>query len=174
MPRVLHRFHCLSPGKCPAAVLQSDAPRGDKTVTLNYLNANRGRIGLSLWRSTISPAKPSRQTLVEPEFAGNNLPLAEIAGCRRRGRFSHEDFACEVEEDAYARVEGRFALTLSKVLRERQPGLYQPHHLQARMPASAHDDVVVHGDAEGFAISMMALVIWISACEGVGSPDGCA
>jgi hypothetical protein len=39
------------------------------------------------------------------------------------------------------------------------------------MPALADDDVVVHGDA-GLAMSMMALVIWMSACDGEGSPEG--
>jgi hypothetical protein len=40
--------------------------------------------------------------------------------------------------------------------------------------APADDDVVMHGNAEWNAISMIALVIWISACDGAGSPeDGC-
>ena len=50
--------------------------------------------------------------------------------------------------------------------------LDQPQALQARMPVPADDDVVVHGNAEGLAIPMMALVIWMSACEGEGSPEG--
>ena len=40
------------------------------------------------------------------------------------------------------------------------------------MAVLADDDVVVHGDAERVAMSTMAFVIWISACEGVGSPEG--
>jgi hypothetical protein len=36
----------------------------------------------------------------------------------------------------------------------------------------ADDDVVMHGDSERLAISTIALVIWISACDGVGSPEG--
>ncbi len=44
--------------------------------------------------------------------------------------------------------------------------------LQALHARSAHDDVVVHCDAQGCAIVMMALVIVISACDGVGSPEG--
>ncbi|EJN06865.1 hypothetical protein PMI42_08128 [Bradyrhizobium sp. YR681] len=39
------------------------------------------------------------------------------------------------------------------------------------MPGLAHDDVVVHGVPSGLARSMMALVIWMSACEGEGSPE---
>src|SRR5437764_8111286 len=42
----------------------------------------------------------------------------------------------------------------------------QPHPLQAGMPVLADDDVVVH--ASGVAISMVALVIWMSACEARG------
>ena len=41
------------------------------------------------------------------------------------------------------------------------------------MPVLADDDVIVHGNAEpGVAIWTIALVIWISACDGVGSPEG--
>jgi len=41
------------------------------------------------------------------------------------------------------------------------------------MPVVADDDVVMDGNAErGGAMSMIALVIWMSACEGVGSPEG--
>ena len=36
----------------------------------------------------------------------------------------------------------------------------------------ADDDVVVHGDAEWRATSMIDCVITISARDGVGSPDG--
>jgi hypothetical protein len=50
--------------------------------------------------------------------------------------------------------------------------LDQPHPLQARMPALADDDVVVHGNAERGSDSMIAFVIWMSACDGVGSPLG--
>jgi hypothetical protein len=50
-------------------------------------------------------------------------------------------------------------------------GLDQLQPFQARMPVLADDDVVVHGDA-GRAMSMIALVIWMSACDGVGSPEG--
>jgi hypothetical protein len=40
------------------------------------------------------------------------------------------------------------------------------------MPVLADDDVVKHGDAEWGAMSLMAFVIWMSACNGVGSPEG--
>jgi len=44
--------------------------------------------------------------------------------------------------------------------------------LQTRMPVLADDNVVVHGNAERVATWTIALVIWISACDGVGSPEG--
>ena len=50
--------------------------------------------------------------------------------------------------------------------------LNQPQPLQARVPLLADDDVVVHRDAEGFATSMICWVIWMSARDGVGSPEG--
>ena len=40
------------------------------------------------------------------------------------------------------------------------------------MAVLADDDVVMHGDANGFATSTMVFVIWMSVCDGVGSPDG--
>src|SRR5260370_24026041 len=40
------------------------------------------------------------------------------------------------------------------------------------MPVLADDDVVMHGDAEWGAMSLMAFVIWMSACDGIGSPEG--
>ena len=40
------------------------------------------------------------------------------------------------------------------------------------MPNPADNDVVVHGEAERGGDSMVVLVIWMSACEGVGSPEG--
>ena len=61
MPRVPPRFHCACPaGKCPLAVLQSDAPlpadltilfspRSIKAVAIN-IGSNHGRIRLSRWR----------------------------------------------------------------------------------------------------------------------------
>jgi len=36
----------------------------------------------------------------------------------------------------------------------------------------ADDDVVVHGEPSGCATSMIDFVIWMSAREGVGSPEG--
>jgi hypothetical protein len=40
--------------------------------------------------------------------------------------------------------------------------------LHAGIPVLADDDVIVHGDA----MSMIAFVIRISACDSVGSPEG--
>jgi len=51
-------------------------------------------------------------------------------------------------------------------------GLDQLQPLQTRMAVLADDDVVVHGNAERPAMSTIARVIWISACDGVGSPEG--
>ena len=39
------------------------------------------------------------------------------------------------------------------------------------MPILAHDDVVMHGHPERVAMSMIAFVIWMSACERAGSQD---
>jgi hypothetical protein len=38
------------------------------------------------------------------------------------------------------------------------------------MPVLADDDVVMHGDWG--AMSLMTFVIWMSACDGIGSPEG--
>jgi hypothetical protein len=46
--------------------------------------------------------------------------------------------------------------------------LNQLRPLHAGMPVLADDDVIVHGDA----MSMIAFVIRISACDSVGSPRG--
>lgn len=47
--------------------------------------------------------------------------------------------------------------------------LKPPHPLQARMPVLAEDDAVVGGNAgRGWTIAM---VIRVSGCEGVGSPQ---
>jgi len=46
--------------------------------------------------------------------------------------------------------------------------LNQLQPLHAGMPVLADDDVIVHGDA----MSMIAFVIRISACDSVGSPEG--
>jgi hypothetical protein len=51
--------------------------------------------------------------------------------------------------------------------------LDQLQPLQTCMPVLADDDVVVHGNAERGAIWTIALVIWMSACDGVGSPGVC-
>jgi hypothetical protein len=40
------------------------------------------------------------------------------------------------------------------------------------MPVLADDDLIMDGDAECSAMSMIARVIWIFACDGVGSPEG--
>jgi hypothetical protein len=40
------------------------------------------------------------------------------------------------------------------------------------VPVLADDDVVVHEMPSGAAMSTVALVIWMSACDGVGSPEG--
>ena len=40
------------------------------------------------------------------------------------------------------------------------------------MAILADDDVVVHRNAERSATAMICCVIWMSACDGVGSPDG--
>lgn len=40
------------------------------------------------------------------------------------------------------------------------------------MPLFADDEVIVNRNAERAATVMIAFVIWMSACEGVGSPDG--
>jgi hypothetical protein len=40
------------------------------------------------------------------------------------------------------------------------------------MPVLPHDDVIVHGNAKRVAISTIALIIWMSACDGAGSPEG--
>jgi hypothetical protein len=39
------------------------------------------------------------------------------------------------------------------------------------MPVLADDDVVVH-EIRRAAMSTIAFVIWMSACDGVGSPEG--
>jgi hypothetical protein len=46
--------------------------------------------------------------------------------------------------------------------------LNQLQPLHAGMPVLADNDVIVHGDA----MSMIAFVIRISACDSVGSPEG--
>jgi len=46
--------------------------------------------------------------------------------------------------------------------------LKQLQPLHAGMPVLADDDVIVHGDA----MSMIAFVIRISACDSVGSTEG--
>jgi len=40
------------------------------------------------------------------------------------------------------------------------------------MPLFADDEVIVNRMPSGPATAMIAFVIWMSACEGVGSPDG--
>jgi hypothetical protein len=50
--------------------------------------------------------------------------------------------------------------------------LNQPQPLQTRVPVLADNDVVVHGIPNGVATSTIACVIVMSACDGVGSPDG--
>jgi hypothetical protein len=40
------------------------------------------------------------------------------------------------------------------------------------MPVLADDNVVTRGDAERGAMLLMAFVIWMSACDGIGSPEG--
>ena len=40
------------------------------------------------------------------------------------------------------------------------------------MAVLADDDVVMHGDAERGGDIVIALVMWMSACDGVGSPKG--
>ncbi len=51
-------------------------------------------------------------------------------------------------------------------------GLDQFHPPQARMPVLADDDVSCTDMPSGVAMSTIALVIWMSACEGVRSPLG--
>jgi hypothetical protein len=50
--------------------------------------------------------------------------------------------------------------------------LNQLHPFQTRMSIAADDDVVVHRDAERLGNLDIWFVIWISACDGVGSPLG--
>ena len=40
------------------------------------------------------------------------------------------------------------------------------------MPVLADNEMVVHRDTEGARTSTIACVIWMSAREGVGSPEG--
>ncbi len=62
--------------------------------------------------------------------------------------------------------------TTPRDARGRMTASDQLQPLQARMPVLADDDVIVHGMPSRVAIWTIALVIWISACDGVGSPEG--
>jgi hypothetical protein len=47
--------------------------------------------------------------------------------------------------------------------------LDQPQPLKAGVTVFADDDVIVHRNAERIATAMICCVIWMSACDGVGS-----